>query len=81
MVNVACLAIMTDVITEVEPRVQTDPNMPRTSRDVRSEQVVGMLMGGVLIVTLTMIVCVKHALELDLNPIDIDETHLKGDEL
>ena len=40
-----------------------------------------MLMGGVLIVTLTMIVCVKHALELDLNPIDIDETHLKGDEL
>ena len=61
VVNVACLAIMTDVITEVEPRVQTDPNMPRTSRDIRSKRVVGMLMGGVLIVTLTIIVCVKHA--------------------
>ena len=61
VVNVACLAIMTDVITEVEPRVQTDPNMPRTSRDIRSKRVVGMFMGGVLIVTLTIIVCVKHA--------------------
>ena len=33
VVDVACFAIMTDVITEVEPRVQTYPNMPRTSRD------------------------------------------------
>ena len=60
--NVASLAIMTDVIIEEELMVHIDHKVSRTSRDTRSKRVVGMLMGGVLIVTLTIIVCVKHAL-------------------